>query len=37
MIDHKTDNLLINKEVNENLEGILKRKSLSNGNIFYGP
>ena len=37
MIDHKTDNFLINKEVNENLESILKRKAFSNGYIFYGP
>ena len=36
MIDLKTDNLLINKEVNENLENILKRKAFSNGYIFYG-
>ncbi len=37
MIDLKTDNPLINKEVNENLENILKRKAFSNGYIFYGP
>ncbi len=37
MIDLKTDNLLINKEVNENLESILKSKAFSNGYIFYGP
>ena len=37
MIDLKTHNLLINKEVNENLEIILKRKLFSNGYIFYGP
>ncbi len=37
MIDLKTDNLLVNKEVNENLESILKRKAFSNGYIFYGP
>ena len=37
MIDIKTDNLLINKEVNENLESILNRKAFSNGYIFYGP
>ena len=37
MIDLKTENLLINKEVNENLETILKRKAFSNGYIFYGP
>ena len=36
MIDLKTHNLLINKEVNENLESILKRKLFSNGYIFYG-
>jgi DNA polymerase-3 subunit delta' len=37
MINIKNDNLLINKEVNENLESILKRKAFSNGYIFYGP
>jgi len=37
MIDLKTDNLLINKEVNENLENIIKKKAFSNGYIFYGP
>ncbi len=37
MIDLKTDFLLINKEVNETLERILKRKAFSNGYIFYGP
>ncbi len=37
MIDLKNDNLLINKELNENLENILKRKVFSNGYIFYGP
>ena len=37
MIDLKNDNLLINKEVNKNLENILKRKVFSNGYIFYGP
>ena len=37
MIDLNNDNLLINKEVNENLENILKRKVFSNGYIFYGP
>ena len=37
MIDLKTDNLLVNKEVNENLRSILKKKSFSNGYIFYGP
>ena len=36
-MDLKTDNLLINKEVNQNLENILKRKAFSNGYIFYGP
>ena len=36
MIDLKTDNLLINKEVNENLENVLKKKAFSNGYIFYG-
>ena len=37
MIDFVSDNLLINKEVNENLESILKKKAFSNGYIFYGP
>ncbi len=37
MIDLKNDNLIINKEVNENLENILKKKVFSNGYIFYGP
>ena len=37
MIDLKTDNPLINKEVNKYLENILKKKVLSNGYIFYGP
>ncbi len=37
MIDLETDNLLINKEVNENLESILQRKAFSNGYIFHGP
>jgi len=37
MIDLKNDNLLLNKEVNKNLEYILKRKAFSNGYIFYGP
>ena len=37
MIDLKTDNLLINKEVNENLKNRLNKKALSNGYIFYGP
>ena len=37
MINFNNDNLLINKEVNENLENILKRKVFSNGYIFYGP
>ena len=37
MIDLKNDNLLINKEVNENLENILKKKVFSNGYIFHGP
>ena len=37
MIDLKTENLLINKEVNENLESILKKKAFSNGYIFHGP
>ncbi len=37
MIDLKTENLLTHKELNENLENILKRKVFSNGYIFYGP
>ena len=37
MIDLKTDNFFINKEVNENLESILKKRFFSNGYIFYGP
>ena len=37
MIDLKTNNLLINKEVNDNLDSILKRKAFSNGYIFHGP
>lgn len=37
MIDLKIDNLLINQEVNQNLESILKRKLFSNGYIFSGP
>ena len=37
MNDLKTNNFLINKEVNKNLENILKRKVFSNGYIFYGP
>ena len=37
MNDLKTNNFLINKEVNKNLENILKRKVFSNGYIFSGP
>ena len=37
MNDLKPNNFLINKEVNKNLENILKRKVFSNGYIFYGP
>ena len=37
MINLKTDNLLVNKEVNKNLESILKSKLFANGYIFYGP
>ena len=37
MIDLKNYDLLINKDVNENLENILKKKLFSNGYIFYGP
>ena len=36
MIDLKNDNLLINKEVNENLKK-LKKRLFSNGYIFHGP
>ena len=36
MIDIKNDNLLINREVNENLKTIIERKVFSNGYIFYG-
>ena len=36
MINLQTHNLLINKEVKENLESILKKKLFSNGYIFYG-
>ena len=37
MNDLKTNNFLINKEVNKNLENVLKRKVFSNGYIFSGP
>ena len=37
MIHIKTDNFLINKEVNKNLDSILEKKIFSNGYIFYGP
>ena len=37
MIDLKNKNLLINKEVYENLENIINKKVFSNGYIFYGP
>ena len=37
MIDHKNENLLIDKDVNENLKNIINRKVFSNGYIFYGP
>ena len=37
MVNLKTHNLLINKDVNKNLESILKKKLFSNGYIFYGP
>ena len=37
MINFTNDNLLINKEVNQNLDNILKTKAFSNGYIFYGP
>ena len=37
MLNFKTNNLLVNREVNENLESIIKKKVFSNGYIFYGP
>ena len=37
MIDLKNENVLVNKEVNEHLESIVKRKEFSNGYIFHGP
>ena len=37
MINLTEKNLLINKEVNENLKSILEKKLFSNGYIFYGP
>ena len=37
MINLKTNNFLINNEVNEKLERILRKKLFSNGYIFYGP
>jgi len=37
MINIESFNILNNKEVNENLESILKSKAFSNGYIFYGP
>ena len=37
MINLKKDNLLTNKEVNQNLRNIINRKIFSNGYIFYGP
>ncbi len=37
MINLKTDNFLINDEVNKNLDCILKNNILSNGYIFSGP
>ena len=37
MINLKIDNILINKEVNKHLKGILDKKLFSNGYIFFGP
>ena len=37
MINFKTSNHLVNKEVNKNLESIINKKVFSNGYIFYGP
>ena len=37
MIHSKKNNFFTHKEVNENLENILKKKIFSNGYIFYGP
>ncbi len=37
MINIKEENILVNKEVNTNLENILKSNFFSNGYIFYGP
>jgi len=36
MIEIKKNNFLFNKEVNTNLNNILKNKSFANGYIFYG-
>ena len=37
MIDFDSKNFLINKEVKNNLENIIKSKIFSNGYIFHGP
>ena len=37
MIDIKTNNYLVNEEIQNNLENIIKNKLFSNGYIFYGP
>ena len=37
MIDFKTDNFLINEEVDKIIKSILKSKVFSNGYIFFGP
>ena len=36
MVDFKQNNLLINKEVNQYLESIIKKKLFANGYIFFG-
>ena len=37
MIEVKKNNFLLNEEVNNCLNGIIKNKSFANGYIFYGP
>ena len=37
MIEIKYNNFLLNEEVNKYLQNIIKKKSFSNGYIFYGP
>jgi len=36
MVEYKTNNFLINEEVNKYLESIIKSKLFANGYIFYG-